>query len=71
MKLDEIIELSKEKGDGMRFTADPGQNIKEEIVFEVLDAHFGFITYTGSQGGFVTVDTLKKHGMAGIEFTIK
>lgn len=70
MTLDEIIEISQEKGDGMQFTANPGQNIKEEIVFEVLDAHFGFIEYTGS-GGFVTVDQLKELGMGEVEFTVK
>lgn len=69
MKLKEIILHGQEHGDGVKFVAEPNQGIKEEIVFEVLDAHFEMITYTGSNG-FMTLSMAEELGLHEKEFKL-
>lgn len=52
MTIEEIIAKAKAEGDGLKFKAAPGQEITSEVVFEVLDAWFGFITYEALQGAY-------------------
>lgn len=69
MKISEIISYSQEHGDGVKFVAEPYQGIRQGLIFEVLDAHFGFIVYEGSRG-FMTLEQLKEIGLDQKEFKL-
>lgn len=70
MSIEEIIEQAKQKGDGLKFKAKEGQSINSEVVFEVVDAYFGFLTYPKLNGGFFRVSDLKQMSNTPLEFEL-
>lgn len=69
MTIDEIIKKAKDEGDGFKFKAKEGQSIRPDVTFEVLDAWFGFITYSSCEG-FITVNQLKEMIPFEIDFEL-
>lgn len=68
MTIDEIIEHCRQHNTERSFRALPDQGFATDVTFTVFDAHYQFISYTGIEGQFVTVNDLKEIGMSTTRF---
>lgn len=70
MSIDEIIARAKEENGVLKFKALEGQDVTSDIIFEVVDAYFGFLTYPKLEDGFFTVGQLKQLSSEPLQFEI-
>lgn len=68
MTLDDIITYCRQHDAERSFRPLPDQGFATDVTYNVVDAHYQFISYTGIEGQFVTVNDLKAIGMTHVRF---